>query len=160
MTPFLLLSILQKAIYPHRSFQSPTPFLSLCSFFSGICHQSVTFRFRNFSVSRLLSIFGGLRFRFRRIWSWKKGSVSENKSRYQFWSNFWSQCIPIDHIWLADFPTMYFHQFCHGRQQAVVTSQMGVKNVWATISMRSDNLQLTCIQPPNSLQILPWRLFK
>ena len=70
------------------------------------------------------------------------------------------QCIPIDHIWLADFPTVYFHQFCHGRQQAVVTSQMGVKNAWATISMRSDNLQLTCIQPPNSLQILPLRLFK
>ena len=91
MTPFLLLSILQIAIYPHYSFQSPTPFLLLRSFFSGICHQSVTFRFRNFSVSRLLSIFGGLRFRFRRIWSWKKGSVSENKSRYQFWSNFWSR---------------------------------------------------------------------
>ena len=31
------------------------------------------------------------------------------------------QCIPLDHIWLADFPTVYFLQFCHGRQQAVVT---------------------------------------
>ena len=123
MTPFLLLSIVQKAIYPHCSFQSPTPFLSLRSFFLGICHQSVTFRFWNFSVSRLLSIFGGLRFRFRRIWSWKKTRFQKTTLGIGFGQIFGLviQCIPLDHIRLADFPTVYFLQFCHGRQQAVVT---------------------------------------
>ena len=67
--------------------------------------QRLTFRFRNFLVSKLLPIFWGYRFRFRKIWYRKKSlgidfgklgigkkvsvSVSENlvsekKSRYRF----------------------------------------------------------------------------
>ena len=132
------------------------------SFFSGICHQSVTFRFRNSRFRDFCQFLEGFGFGSGEFGLGKKARFQKTSLGISFGQivGLVIQCIPIDHIWLADFPTVYFHQFCHGRQQAVVTSQMGVTNVWATISMRSDNLQLTCIQPPNSLQILPLRFFK
>ena len=57
-----------------------------CTYLSRIC-QRLTFRFQNFSDSRLLA-----RSRFRRIWSRKKslGLVFENKS----W--FWSRRIHVE----------------------------------------------------------------
>ena len=123
MTLFLLLSIFQKAIYPHRSFQSPTPFLSLRSFFSGICHQSVTFQFRNFSGRDCCQFLEGFGFGSGEFGLGKKARFQKTSLGISFGQIFGLviQCIPLDHIWLADFPTVYFHQFCHGRQQAVVT---------------------------------------
>ena len=58
-------------------------------FMSATCAQRLTFRFRNFSVSRLLPIFWGFRFQFRRIWSQKKslgfGKFGlGKKSRFRF----------------------------------------------------------------------------
>ena len=60
-------------------------------------YQRLTFRFRNFSVSRLLPNLWGFWFRFRKIWFRKKVSVSVSKkfglgkkSRSRFWK-IWSQ---------------------------------------------------------------------
>ena len=38
----------------------------------GDLSQRLTFRFRNFSVSKLLPIFWRFQFRYRKIWFWKK----------------------------------------------------------------------------------------
>jgi len=46
---------------------------------SGVSHQSVTFRFRNFSVSKLFHFFWWYRYRFRKILVSKKVSVLVSK---------------------------------------------------------------------------------
>ena len=91
----------------------------------------------------------------------KKNSVSENNSRYRFWSNFWSRhsVYSTRPYQTSRFPYCVFSSVLSWKTAGSGNS-MGVNNFWASFSMRSDNLQLTCVQPPNSLQILPLRLFK
>ena len=91
----------------------------------------------------------------------EKNSVSENNSRYRFWSNFWSRhsVYSTRPYQTSRFPYCVFSSVLSWKTAGSGNS-MGVNNFWASFSMRSDNLQLTCVKPPNSLQILPLRLFK
>ena len=105
------------------SFSPPLIWNDMNILFCTPLHQILTFRFQNFSVSRLMPIFFRVsvsenlvsikksQFRFRRICSLKKVSVSENlvlkKSigfgkfgivkKSHFWAKFWS-CNSVHYI--------------------------------------------------------------
>ena len=95
--------------------------------------QRLTFRFRNFSVSRLLPIFKGFGFgkfgpgkktRFRKIWSRKKGSVSvsenlvsEIKSQFQFLKIWYRKKVSVSVSEnLVSEKSLSFGQFGRGRK--------------------------------------------